>query len=453
MINKILYGLIGFFLTGFNISQNFEQKSMNLQGNITSDTTKELSYRLRRDYNLNSQAVILQLKKYYPTLTAEQLRQWADEKRLEMRIIDGKECYFRHAAANLLKADKEAKTLKNHIDGTLKDPLNSFLKTYLTQIINELQTKEKQQSASTRFKIKYTLTVSADAVPAGEIIRCWLPYPQEKNRRQFDVNLLTINAKNYTISPDTSPQRTIYIEKTAQQNTPTVFSIEFLFSSVAEKIDIEEDNVLQYDTHSALWQTFTQQKSPHILFTPSIEKLSSQIIDNETNPLKKAKKIYNYICSHYPWTSAPEYSIIENIPQYVIDYKRGDCGMVSLLFITLCRYNGIPAKWQSGFMLHPGKVNLHDWAEIYFEGIGWMVVDCSFGRRNIFFDNEITDFYFGGTDVFRWIVNEDVGAELFPKKQFLRSETVDFQRGEVEWRKGNLYFDKWRWNIKVEKVN
>ena len=39
---------------------------------------------------------------------------------------------------------------------------------------------------------------------------------------------------------------------------------------------------------------------------------------------------------------------------------------------------------------------------------------------------------------------------LYPAKRFPRSETVDFQRGEVEWKGGNLYFDKWSWNIKVD---
>lgn len=30
-------------------------------------------------------------------------------------------------------------------------------------------------------------------------------------------------------------------------------------------------------------------------------------------------------------------------------------------------------------MMHPKAWNLHDWAEIYFEGIGWVPVDQSFG--------------------------------------------------------------------------
>ena len=29
----------------------------------------------------------------------------------------------------------------------------------------------------------------------------------------------------------------------------------------------------------------------------------------------------------------------------------------------------------------------------------------------------------------------------------VRSEPYDFQRGELEWEGGNLYFDKWDWHM------
>ncbi|MBP8026611.1 MAG: transglutaminase domain-containing protein, partial [Parabacteroides sp.] len=128
------------------------------------------------------------------------------------------------------------------------------------------------------------------------------------------------------------------------------------------------------------------------------------------------------------------------------------CGMVSLLFITLCRLNGIPAKWQSGFMLHPGGVNLHDWAEVYFEGVGWVPVDQSFGIPPFAEDNDSRYFFSNGIDAYRLIVNDDFSAPLVPEKHFTRSETVDFQRGEVEWKGGNLYFDKWTWDIDVQII-
>ena len=39
------------------------------------------------------------------------------------------------------------------------------------------------------------------------------------------------------------------------------------------------------------------------------------------------------------------------------------------------------------------------------------------------------------------IVNDDFSQRLFPTRIFPRSETVDFQRGEVDWRGGNIYFN------------
>ena len=120
--------------------------------------------------------------------------------------------------------------------------------------------------------------------------------------------------------------------------------------------------------------------------------------------------------------------------------------------MTLARYNGIPVKWQSGWMLHPGSKNLHDWAEMYFEGYGWLPVDQSFGLKNSD-DEDVKWFYFGGLDAYHFIVNDDYSSELYPAKIYPRSETVDFQRGEVEWKGGNLYFDKWDYHMEVDYMN
>jgi hypothetical protein len=51
------------------------------------------------------------------------------------------------------------------------------------------------------------------------------------------------------------------------------------------------------------------------------------------------------------------------------------------------------------------------------------------------------------------IVNQGVGGRLHPEKLHLRSEPYDFQRGEVEWEGGNLYFDKWDYKMEIEYLN
>ena len=109
-------------------------------------------------------------------------------------------------------------------------------------------------------------------------------------------------------------------------------------------------------------------------------------------------------------------------------------------------------RWQSGFMLHPGFENLHDWAEIYLVGLGWVPVDQSFGLQRRLLPESERYFYLGGMDGFRWVVNSGISGNFLPAKEHERSETIDFQRGEVELRGGNLYFDSWDYSFEVTSL-
>ena len=122
--------------------------------------------------------------------------------------------------------------------------------------------------------------------------------------------------------------------------------------------------------------------------------------------------------------------------------------MQTLLFIAMARYQQIPVKWQSGWMMHPNAVNLHDWSEVYYNGIGWVPLDMSFNLQKSP-NNHEKEFYISGIDSYRLIVNDGIGSPFVPNKKFARSEPYDFQRGEVEWRGGNLYFNQWDYHLDV----
>ena len=51
-----------------------------------------------------------------------------------------------------------------------------------------------------------------------------------------------------------------------------------------------------------------------------------------------------------------DYACIDHLAEYCALNLKGDCGVQALLFITLCRIAGIPAKWQSGIDAKPGDV-------------------------------------------------------------------------------------------------
>lgn len=412
---------------------------------------KEKLERIRKDFNKTSEDVLKYVRKYYPDATETDLRKWEDDGSLEFKIIDGRKWYFARAASNLFRINKDAKKQKELIDGYVKDKLDVFLESYVPKVLDEAAKTESKLVKPVTFRLNYTVTVEPNAVPHGEIIRCWLPFPREGHERQQNIKLLGINSDEYVIASNNNLQRTIYLEKVAQKDQPTVFNIALEVTNFAEVNFIDPALIKPYNKQSGLYKTFTAERAPHIVFTDKIKNLSKEIVDEESDPYLIAKKIFTWISANIPWAGAREYSTIENISEYCVNRKHGDCGIKTLLFMTLCRYNGIPAKWQSGWMLHPGEVNLHDWCEIYLEGYGWIPVDQSFGMVDSEQENE-KYFFLGCIDPYHLIINDDYSTPLFPAKIFPRSETVDFQRGELEWRGGNLYFDKWDYHMDVEYI-
>ena len=196
---------------------------------------------------------------------------------------------------------------------------------------------------------------------------------------------------------------------------------------------------------------YVAERAPHVLFTESIRLLSRQIVGKETNPWRITQKLYAAV-DQIPWAGAREYSTITNISDYALHAGHADCGQQTLLLITLLRYNGIPARWQSGMVYSDGDYsNLHDWGQVYIAPYGWIPMDVTSGRLDST-DAGIANFYLGGQDAYRIAFNDDYSRPLVPAKQHFRSETVDLQRGEAEWRGGNLYFDQWdydfTWQVK-----
>ncbi len=405
--------------------------------------------RIRKDFRNTEADVLKSLGATYPGITTNDLAKFESDRSLEARVIDGEKRYFNYAVPNLFRVNREAKNHKEKISGVQENKLHTFLASYLPTVLAEAGKSSGHIVGPIDLTLTYTLSVKADAVPDGEIIRCWLPYPRETHERQKNVRLASLSEKNYILADNTMMQRTLYTEKKAASGAPTVFTMVLRYTSSSDYYNVGARTpgaglVLSPDSATA----FTAERPPHIVFTPAIRRLSASIVGSERDPLKKASLIFAWISGHIPWASALEYSTIPNISDYCIENNHGDCGIQTLLFMTLCRYNGIPAKWQSGWMLHPVEVNLHDWCEIFLDGYGWVPADQSFGIQESD-DRRVKYFYLGGIDAYRLIVNDDFSRDLFPAKIFPRSETVDFQRGEVEWRGGNLYFDAWSYTMKV----
>lgn len=410
---------------------------------------KEIDQRIRKDFSATRADVKAYIQRYIPDVTDAQMDAWERTGALECRYIDGAKKYFHAAGPNLFRIDQECRKIKEAKDGVTHDGYWVADRTDIPAIMKAAGSDRYHRAAPRKLHVRYTVTVKADAVPAGETIRCWLPFPRNDQKRQTGVRLIATSEDSYVRSPSGYDHSTLYMERKAEAGKPTVFSEEFEYASYGQWFNLKPEDIKPYDTTTALYRKYTSDRRTHVIVSPRIKHLADSITRGITNPLLQARAIFRYINDNYPWASAREYSTIGNIPEYALDNHHGDCGQVTLLFLTLCRAVGIPGHFESGFMMHPDNTNLHDWCEIYFEGVGWVPVDQSFGIPYFASDDATRFFFLGGIDGWRMIVNSDYSMPLYPAKKCMRSETVDFQRGEVEWRGGNLYFDKWSWNMEV----
>ncbi len=416
-----------------------------------ADSLCQIAERTLMDFSVTEVELNTQLKERISDFSALDKEFWESKGWLEWKTLNGEKRYFNRAVSNLilLKSFYLQRELRDSLDA--KDPEIAFRKKHTQSILKESQ-NEARPVVPVEMTVNFTLTVDPDAVPAGETVRCWLPYPKESHSRQQNIRFISASAAKFLIAPDSVIHRTIYMEANAEKGKELTFEVSFSYLSFGTFFKLDELKLLPYDKSSDLYREYTSEQLPHICFTSEVKRLADCISDSEMNPYETVRKIYYWFSSNIPWAGALEYSIIPNIPEYVLQSRRGDCGMQTFLFMSMLRYKGIPVKWQSGWMVPPVGKNLHDWCEVYFEGIGWVPVDISYGLQ--YSDNlETREFFISGIDSYRLIVNDGVAGALYPQKEFLRSEPFDFQRGEVEWSGGNLYFDKWDYKMEIDYKN
>lgn len=349
----------------------------------------------------------------------EELEVLRDENAIEWIYINGEIHVKSNFFSNLMKRPELAARLKNpdYLAGSKKE----------NQMLDDMIHKMKKQGGvAYRFHMRHTMTFSPDQAHENGKVRAWLPLPVEYAQvRNF--KLLSTSQEPVLVSAPDFPQRTACFDVDLQKTRQV--SVEYSFENHLPYIDPDPDKVL--DDQPTF---YTEELFPHIRFTPYLRQLTRSIVKHESNPLLKAKLIYDYITTHIMYSFVRSYFTFPNIPDFMATSMKGDCGMQALLFITMCRIAGVPARWQSGLYAAPGDVGNHDWAQFYVAPYGWMFTDCSFGgsaHRNG--AEERRQFYFCHLDPFRIPAASEYQHPMNPQTQFLRYDPYDNQEGEAEY--------------------
>lgn len=450
--------LKGDFIAASNLlSRALADRFISVADRKTLEFEADRLERIKLDFPFTSETLFEAVGKSVKDLTRPEFDAWVREGRFDTRMIDGQLRFMAASVSNLFfRYPQLTPRRRPPVDTAAVERHHLEI---CEAIEKAVQTEKKPYVLPKRFEITMTVTVSTNTAPAGEVLGAWLPVPREYPF-QTGLQVLASSSPVKHLADAESTIRSAYMEQSAEKDRATEFKLQYLYTTYGVRFDIHPETIGAATTPLPAELVEFTREAPHIEFTAEMRNLSRKIAGEETNPYLQAKRFYDWISGNIQYSYATEYSTIRNISEYCRGHGYGDCGQEALLFMTLCRLNGIPARWQSGWNTFPGAKSIHDWTEIYLAPYGWVPVDPYMGIYAMRYANSLTaeqrrhlrDFYFGGLDQYRMSANRDHNQILAPPKKSMRSDNVDFQRGELEYGVHNIYFDRYSYQLDAKEV-
>ena len=383
--------------------------------------------RALRRYPYDRQRAIEVARGRIEGFTGEELDAYELNGDVDYIYVNGEKRYLSSFAGALIKMHPALE--KRKISAPEPDD-GVDLERYISEI-------KRDKSAAWRFKIKSSLKIEDECFEPGELYTVHIPVPAACAQQPEEEISIRADA-DALIAPPDAMHRAVCYKRRLEKNAP--FEVEFSYTSQHQYVSPMSDEArIVYPNVPAPCADDLSEQLPHICFTPFLKALARQIAGEETRPLYLAKRVYDYVTSHVRYSFMRSYILIDRHAEYAAANLKGDCGIQAILFITLCRILGVPARWQSGLTVDKFSTGDHDWAQFWTEEFGWLFADPSYGggayRRGNF---EKREFYFGNLDPFRMIANRRYLSDFDEPKRFMRCDPCDSQDGEVESEKEGL---------------
>lgn len=107
--------------------------------------------------------------------------------------------------------------------------------------------------------------------------------------------------------------------------------------------------------------------------SPEFKKVAKEIVGSETDPLKAAEKLRQYVYRTVGVNAG--IGVLRDATE-ILETKEGVCRDHAVVMATLCRAAGIPTRLVNGLVYDSGRFYYHAWVEVY-SGQKWFGFDST----------------------------------------------------------------------------
>ena len=368
--------------------------------------------RLARQYSVSFDRALELIRAEWPEFTRAQFDELIERKRIDWRFIEGEPRVLENFLDSLRVYPSEVPGLRED------DPSDTTTRDAML-----LRMREEGGAA---YRITARACISVPGALPGEAVRAWLPVPAAAPQ-QSQIEILSMTEGGVVARAD-APARTIFWESTERRS----FEVTYRYRIDAPNIDTCAPAPARRVNAPAPGPEDLCELAPHVVFTPYLRALTARVVDGIERPIDRARAIYDYLTRTVDYRYQPDYAQLDAIADGCLKSLRGDCGVMALAFIAMCRIASIPARWQSGLYVACDYIGPHDWAMFYTEEYGWLWADVSFGSSSRRAGDEARRLHhFGNLDPWRMVANSVYQAPFEPDFDDARWDPYDNQMGEA----------------------
>src|SRR4029078_6307494 len=125
---------------------------------------------------------------------------WDADGLFEHMVIDGRTLYFNRSPSNVFRLSPGALARRADHAPLVDGPMETA-NAHHRAVIDAALAQHRSSVLPRRVGLRQSLTVAADAVPAGETVRAWIPYPRALPGQQERIGYVSSIPDKHVIAP------------------------------------------------------------------------------------------------------------------------------------------------------------------------------------------------------------------------------------------------------------